>query len=111
MSSDPNTLFRGNSLASKVIDEYMKLVGQSYLQETVQCCIDEVSDRTANVDLKRLILCRYLMSVVSVKLIHHGLGKLTTEMSTWLVWRRDEALSFSHKLHHRQISCSLWRKF
>lgn len=40
--SDPNTLFRGNSLASKVIDEFMKLVGCSYLQCTLQACIDEV---------------------------------------------------------------------
>jgi len=41
-TSDPNTIFRGNSLASKVIDEFMKLVGQSYLQKTLGCCIDEV---------------------------------------------------------------------
>lgn len=39
---DPNTLFRGNSLASKVIDEFMKLVGKCYLQRTLQACIDEV---------------------------------------------------------------------
>ena len=42
--SDPNTLFRGNSLASKVIDEFMKLVGKSYLQQTLQFCIDEVNN-------------------------------------------------------------------
>lgn len=42
MCSDPNTLFRGNSLASKVIDEFMKFVGCSYLQCTLQGCIDEV---------------------------------------------------------------------
>ena len=48
--SDPNTLFRGNSLASKVIDEFMKLVGRSYLQATVQGCIDEVRKETAYFD-------------------------------------------------------------
>ena len=42
-TSDPNTLFRGNSLASKVIDEFMKLAGRSYLQRTLQGCVDEVS--------------------------------------------------------------------
>ena len=42
--SDPNTLFRGNSLASKVIDEFMKFVGCSYLQSTLQGCIDEVCE-------------------------------------------------------------------
>ena len=41
--SDPNTLFRGNSMASKVIDEFMKFAGCSYLQCTLQGCIDEVS--------------------------------------------------------------------
>ena len=39
---DSNTLFRGNSLASKVIDEFMKHVGKLYLQRTLQGCIDEV---------------------------------------------------------------------
>ena len=29
-------------MASKVLDEFMKLVGQSYLQRTLQGCIDEV---------------------------------------------------------------------
>lgn len=42
MTSDPNTLFRGNSLVSKMVDEFMKLVGLSYLHRTLQCCIDEV---------------------------------------------------------------------
>ena len=41
-NSDPNTLFRGNSVASKVIDEFMKVVGHSYLHRTLQPCIDEV---------------------------------------------------------------------
>ncbi len=43
ISSDPNTLFRGNSVASKVIDEFMKETGQFYLHRTLQPCIDEVS--------------------------------------------------------------------
>ena len=41
-NSDPNTLFRGNSVASKFIDEFMKVVGHSYLHRTLQPCIDEV---------------------------------------------------------------------
>lgn len=42
MTTDPNTLFRGNSIATKMIDEFMKLIGLSYLRRTMQCCIDEV---------------------------------------------------------------------
>ena len=42
-TSDPNTLFRGNSVASKVIDEFMKVEGHLYLHRTLQTCIDEVT--------------------------------------------------------------------
>ena len=47
-NSDPNTLFRGNSVASKVIDEFMKVVGQTYLHRTLQPCIDEVCNNNNN---------------------------------------------------------------
>ncbi|EDV25301.1 uncharacterized protein TRIADDRAFT_63821 [Trichoplax adhaerens] len=40
-TSDPNTLFRGNSLASKAIDEFMKIYGQHYLHYTLNGIIDE----------------------------------------------------------------------
>lgn len=39
---DPNTIFRGNSLTSKCIDETMKLAGKHYLQVTLKPIIDEV---------------------------------------------------------------------
>jgi len=41
-SRDPNTIFRGNSLTSKCIDETMKLAGMHYLQVTLKPIIDEV---------------------------------------------------------------------
>ena len=41
-SSDSNTLFRGNSLVTKAIDEFMKLAGMQYLHDTLKCLIDEV---------------------------------------------------------------------
>lgn len=43
---DPNTIFRGNSLTSKCIDETMKLAGMHYLQVTLKPIIDEVQDDT-----------------------------------------------------------------
>ena len=54
--SDPNTLFRGNSLASKLIDESMKVVGRSYLQRTLQSCIDEIfeAQKPCEIDTSRL---------------------------------------------------------
>nr|XP_046197509.1 ras GTPase-activating protein 3-like [Oncorhynchus gorbuscha] len=41
-TQDPNTIFRGNSLTSKCIDETMKLAGNHYLQVTLRCMIDEI---------------------------------------------------------------------
>ncbi|XP_072556910.1 ras GTPase-activating protein 3-like isoform X1 [Paramormyrops kingsleyae] len=41
-TQDPNTIFRGNSLASKCIDEVMKLAGRHYLQITLGPIIDEI---------------------------------------------------------------------
>lgn len=42
-SRDPNTIFRGNSLTSKCIDETMKLAGMQYLHVTLKPTIEEVS--------------------------------------------------------------------
>ncbi|XP_066562444.1 ras GTPase-activating protein 3 isoform X2 [Amia ocellicauda] len=41
---DPNTIFRGNSLTSKCIDETMKLAGMHYLQVTLKPIIDEICE-------------------------------------------------------------------
>ncbi|XP_055492599.1 ras GTPase-activating protein 3 [Leucoraja erinacea] len=41
---DPNTIFRGNSLTSKCIDETMKLAGRHYLQVTLKPVIDEICE-------------------------------------------------------------------
>ncbi|KAK7089995.1 hypothetical protein V1264_009860 [Littorina saxatilis] len=43
-TTDPNTLFRGNSLLSKMIDELMKLVGLPYLHDTLKAFVDYVCD-------------------------------------------------------------------
>lgn len=44
-SRDPNTIFRGNSLTSKCIDETMKLAGMQYLHVTLKPTIEEVRAR------------------------------------------------------------------
>ncbi|XP_074155712.1 ras GTPase-activating protein 3 isoform X2 [Sminthopsis crassicaudata] len=41
-TQDPNTIFRGNSLTSKCIDETMKLAGMHYLQVTLKPIIEEI---------------------------------------------------------------------
>ena len=42
VTTDSNTLFRGNSLVTKVVDELIKKISMSYLQRTLQSIIDEV---------------------------------------------------------------------
>ena len=39
---EANTIFRGNSLAARCIDDMMKIVGKSYLTVTLKPVIDEV---------------------------------------------------------------------
>ena len=53
---DVNTLFRGNSMASKGIDVYMKLVGFPYLQETLSAHIKNIltENNPCEVDPMRL---------------------------------------------------------
>lgn len=41
-SADKATLFRGNTLATKAVDQYMKLVGKEYLIDTLLPVIDEI---------------------------------------------------------------------
>ncbi|XP_037384555.1 ras GTPase-activating protein 3 isoform X2 [Talpa occidentalis] len=41
-TQDPNTIFRGNSLTSKCIDETMKLAGMQYLHVTLKPAIEEI---------------------------------------------------------------------
>ncbi|XP_028966545.1 ras GTPase-activating protein 3 [Galendromus occidentalis] len=41
-TSDATTLFRGNSLLSRCVDEFMKFVGMQYLQSTLRSLIDRV---------------------------------------------------------------------
>ncbi|XP_064393848.1 ras GTPase-activating protein 3-like [Halichondria panicea] len=48
---DPNTLFRGNSLVSKVIDEFMKVNGHDYLKKTLTPCIDEIYEARKNCEI------------------------------------------------------------
>ncbi|XP_077783773.1 ras GTPase-activating protein 3 isoform X2 [Podarcis muralis] len=65
-TQDPNTIFRGNSLTSKCIDETMKLAGMHYLQVTLKPIIDEENlrqyvDRIFTVITKSGVRCPTVM--------------------------------------------------
>ncbi|KXJ20396.1 Ras GTPase-activating protein 3 [Exaiptasia diaphana] len=53
---DPNTLFRGNSLATKAVDEFMKHAGMQYLHDTIKHLVDEIFEerKSCEIDPSRL---------------------------------------------------------
>ena len=74
---DPNTIFRGNTLTSKSLDTYMKVVGHDYLTSVLKETLDEIfSDKkiceldptrselvmNLNVNLSQLFLRTYSSS-------------------------------------------------
>ncbi len=50
-TGDVNTLFRGNSLATKSFDQFMKVVGMPYLHETLKPVIDQIYEEKKMVEL------------------------------------------------------------
>ncbi|XP_043757644.1 rasGAP-activating-like protein 1 isoform X4 [Cervus elaphus] len=50
-TTDPNTLFRSNSLASKSMEQFMKLVGMPYLHEVLRPVINRVFEERKYVEL------------------------------------------------------------
>ena len=48
---DPNTIFRGNTLTSKSLDSYMKVVGHEYLVSVLKETLDEVFTEKKNCEL------------------------------------------------------------
>ncbi|XP_030890678.1 rasGAP-activating-like protein 1 isoform X1 [Leptonychotes weddellii] len=50
-TTDPNTLFRSNSLASKAMEQFMKLVGMPYLHEVLKPVINRVFEEKKYMEL------------------------------------------------------------
>ncbi|XP_077418050.1 RAS protein activator like 1 [Vanacampus margaritifer] len=50
-TTDPNTLFRSNSLASKAMEQFMKAVGMLYLHEVLKPIISRIFDEKKYIEL------------------------------------------------------------
>ncbi|KAM3826192.1 rasGAP-activating-like protein 1 isoform 2-T2 [Vipera latastei] len=50
-TTDPNTLFRSNSLASKSMEQFMKIVGMPYLHEVLKVIIHRIFEEKKYVEL------------------------------------------------------------
>lgn len=46
-----NTLFRGNSIASKAVDVYLKLTGYNYLNDTIGDIIRDIVDSRTGIEV------------------------------------------------------------
>ncbi|XP_077579074.1 ras GTPase-activating protein 2 [Stigmatopora nigra] len=55
-TQEANTIFRGNSLATRSIDDMMKIVGKNYLAVTLKPVIDEIceTNKTCEIDPNKL---------------------------------------------------------
>ncbi|KNC99916.1 uncharacterized protein SPPG_05288 [Spizellomyces punctatus DAOM BR117] len=50
-TNDPNTLFRGNSMASKAVDVYMRYIGRAYLKNTLGDIIKSIVSKKLHCEL------------------------------------------------------------
>ncbi|NWT46419.1 RASA2 protein, partial [Chroicocephalus maculipennis] len=66
-TQEANTIFRGNSLATRCVDEMMKIVGKHYLKVTLKPVIDEVGYPTETV-LRILSPLEYPISLIYILL-------------------------------------------
>ena len=51
-TEDPSLLFRGNSIATKAVDLYMKLIGSKYLKNTLGLFIRDVYDNAQEFEVE-----------------------------------------------------------
>jgi GTPase-activator protein for Ras-like GTPase len=88
---DPNTIFRGNSLASKLVDELMKVSGPHYLRSTLKPVIDAVlaEKKPCEVDPLRL----------------EKPEEAASNLENLVV-----SLAFKRKFLHSLV-CSIWKTF
>ncbi|NXX14119.1 RASA2 protein, partial [Podargus strigoides] len=66
-TQEANTVFRGNSLATRCVDEMMKIVGKHYLKVTLKPVIDEVGYPTETV-FRTLSPLVYPVSLIGILL-------------------------------------------
>ncbi|XP_041919616.1 ras GTPase-activating protein 2 isoform X1 [Alosa sapidissima] len=50
-TQEANTIFRGNTLATRCIDDMMKIVGRSYLMVTLKSVLDEICDSNKSCEI------------------------------------------------------------
>ncbi|CAL8333518.1 unnamed protein product [Lota lota] len=115
-------IFRENTLATKAIDEYMKLVGQKYLIDTLghfiiglyasveNCEVDPLKCHSADLSSNQRHLTETCEEVVKKITEMHGSfpEELNKVFSSWVTQCEDEGRP---EIGHRLISASLFLRF
>ncbi|MBN3281839.1 RASA3 protein, partial [Polyodon spathula] len=122
---DPNTIFRGNSLTSKCIDETMKLAGMHYLQVTLKPIIDEICGNhkpceidpvklkdAENLDNNRENLRHYVDRIFTV-ITNSGVSCPTVMCDIFFSLRESAAKRFQvdHDVRYTAVSSFIFLRF
>ncbi|XP_036434799.1 LOW QUALITY PROTEIN: rasGAP-activating-like protein 1 [Colossoma macropomum] len=88
-TSDPNTLFRSNSLASKAMEQFMKAVGMIYLHEVLKPIINRIFEEKkyieldpCKIDLNRCRRISFKGSVSEEEVRESSVGMLQTYLNS-----------------------------
>uniref|UniRef100_A0A672MGN9 RAS protein activator like 1 n=1 Tax=Sinocyclocheilus grahami TaxID=75366 RepID=A0A672MGN9_SINGR len=83
-NTNPNTLFRSNSLASKAMEQFMKAVGMLYLHEVLKPIINRIFEERKYVELDpcKIDLSRSRCSASEAEVRESSVGLLQTYLSS-----------------------------
>ncbi|KAL7885197.1 hypothetical protein AOLI_G00079670 [Acnodon oligacanthus] len=88
-TTDPNTLFRSNSLASKAMEQFMKAVGMIYLHEVLKPIINRIFEEKkyieldpCKIDLNRCRRISFKGSVSEEEVRESSVGMLQTYLNS-----------------------------
>uniref|UniRef100_A0A674NPV4 RAS protein activator like 1 n=1 Tax=Takifugu rubripes TaxID=31033 RepID=A0A674NPV4_TAKRU len=106
-TTDPNTLFRSNSLASKAMEQFMKAVGMPYLHEVLKPIINRIFDEKKYIELDPRISFKGAMSEEevrdsSVEMLQDYLSSIT-ESITGSVAQCPPVMRVTFKQLHKRV--------
>lgn len=122
-TADENLTFRGNSLATKSIDTYMKMIGKNYLQETLGAFIATVyeSEEDCEVDPQKItspnvVLAdnqKYLLKLVEEvwRNIFLSVNSFPKKLRTIFSMVREKCESQGRSISKKIVSASLFLRF
>eukprot|EP00052_Salpingoeca_macrocollata_P008172 m.65030 g.65030 ORF g.65030 m.65030 type:complete len:785 (+) comp16464_c1_seq1:376-2730(+) len=104
-AKEPSTLLRGNSLASKCTDQFMKIVGLRYLHDTVKPVVDLVFKEDKNCEIDPAKLGKQKSDDILKKHLEHLKTYLDTLFDT--IFESDKRCPLPMRLVFKQLRLSV----